>query len=375
MNPLQKTDAFEYYFLNKIGGTRQVDRYQQAASFLVVNQNLDTDTIAKLKKHIHAFNFECTFNSHHIRTNTMRPKTLAKQKLEFYMHLQSNACGYDFNEKARVISTRSRLATSTNQPEDAHLPQLPSNNPSTAHPGADHRAGLMNRELLSEIDTLRNRLKSQEQKVTDSRADYSHMTNTVAHLTHTVTHLMERLKANELKEKESKATIIRLTNNQTKHLQSNELKDATLSNLQKQYNESNREVMTLRRERADMDARIVTATQEKLMSDYRLQEMQTTLDKNEVVLNQLHEKNSKYYKFIWKYEKVHIKQDFVPGELTGLNERCLRLLGLLHTVQETDDEDEDEDDATDAGTGTSSKRTRTESTDPGSSSTRIKTEQ
>ena len=83
------------------------------------------------------------------------------------------------------------------------------------------------------------------------------------------------------------------------------------------------------RELTDAHATIETATQEKLMSDYKLQEMQKSLDAERVASSQLREVQSEYYEFVWMYEQMHIHNNLRLGDLMGMTERCLRLLGRM----------------------------------------------
>lgn len=80
---------------------------------------------------------------------------------------------------------------------------------------------------------------------------------------------------------------------------------------------------------ADAHATIETATQEKLMSDYKLQEMQKSLDAERVASSQLREVQSEYYEFVWMYEQMHIHNNLRLGDLMDMTERCLRLLGRM----------------------------------------------
>lgn len=289
----------EIYFNKQFGGKHKVIAHQKAADTLAKKQNHDKELIKQLKRYIRSFHFECTLNSRNKRTDTM-VNGYKHTIRNFLVHLQKNEHGYDFNEKARILNDG--LATSINYSE--RLPTLPTEPLPPARTDtplptarADTELDVANRELLAVINK-RNRLQLKESTEKESKEK---------ELVATVNHLTNRL---QVKETEYEAIVSRLE--AEKKVYRHEWK-------------KQRKALTVAR--ATIETATETATQAELRSVRQLQEMQTTLDTNRVAMNQLQELQCEYYEFAWMYETVHIKQDVRAGDVTSLNERCLRLLG------------------------------------------------
>ena len=276
MTPIQDIEPLRVYFNDEVGGSRQVTRFHNAADTLVRKSNCDDALIVRLQRHIRTFHFECNPGT------TIMSAGYKRRLKDFFIHLQTNDDKYDFNETARWFNDI-RYNTNT---RDEYVPiPMPMRDPALVRVAT---LKLQNRELMEDVRrqmTLKKGFRREWQKrgreLTDAHATIE---------TATQEKLMSDYK---LQEMQNTLDAERVASSQLR-AEHSELKRHLLTTLKKGFRREwqKREWQKRGRELTDAHATIETATQEKLMSDYKLQEMQKSLDAERVASSQLRAEHS-----------------------------------------------------------------------------------